>query len=467
MAETASVPAAAETELGYRPVSGLAIVGLAVGVLYAALMVANAVAGLVAGVPFFLSGWFLLIPLVGIALAVVASWRINRSEGARAGKALARWGLVINGLCFLGLGAFSFGTSIAVRQQAEKVLIDFFTRLQEPDGLDLAFLMTREPDVRGSLSSARATAEIEDRFDKWRFRGTSVQPGELTSFRGNFLVRYIHQAGPDAKVTIRSVRKSEYRDNGYWVTFLVDIRTPELSAQSEVTVRSRDRAGAEREWFVQWSGTPSPNVPLKFYDADGKLTENYTADPLVALRLHSHMFATEWLQDLQAGRTSRVRAGARKPEDFGPGGSGIVTNRIRNQNRQGWIRTAFERLLALPPGAKNRLSFGAHFMMCCQQGREKHLPSLAYWQLAREGGRLQITHEVTFPLQVDIDDAAAKVRPYPAFVALARLVVERADARGLTFDWKHPPKWRVLRLEIDRVERLTIQQEKGTPPGPR
>lgn len=63
----------------------------------------------------FILDWLLLVPVVGILLAGIALWQINRSGGAYGGKAMA-WSLLIIMVLQLtgatGLYAYSFATEV-------------------------------------------------------------------------------------------------------------------------------------------------------------------------------------------------------------------------------------------------------------------------------------------------------------------------------------------------------------------
>src|SRR5262249_31610009 len=101
---TTPEPAGAET--GYRPLSGLAIAGFALAILYALVVLVSTVVGLIQGLGFFLPNELLLAPIAGAILCFLGQRQIRRSEGTKAGLALARWGLWLS--VFTGLGYFSY-----------------------------------------------------------------------------------------------------------------------------------------------------------------------------------------------------------------------------------------------------------------------------------------------------------------------------------------------------------------------
>src|SRR5262245_51273310 len=123
--------------LVYRPLSGLAIAGLTLSGVYAALVVASLVIAFLRHEPFFLPFWLLLLPLAGAVLCVLGLRQIKKAEGTRAGAALARAGLWLSVLAGVGYATYSSFTGLAIRQQANRFLMEkgadsgFFPRLQE------------------------------------------------------------------------------------------------------------------------------------------------------------------------------------------------------------------------------------------------------------------------------------------------------------------------------------------------
>src|SRR5437870_3105325 len=105
----------------YRPVSGLAITGLALSILYAGLVLVSALADVVAGSGFFL-GWAVLLAILGAGLSLVALGQIRRSEGTRAGFKVAQWGFWLSLVSALGYNGYVFVTGLAVKAQANHFL---------------------------------------------------------------------------------------------------------------------------------------------------------------------------------------------------------------------------------------------------------------------------------------------------------------------------------------------------------
>src|SRR5438067_958767 len=87
-----SLPAVGAAE-PYRPLSGLALAGLALAVLYSLVVVVGGLMSFRGTDPFLLPAWTALLPLAAVALGWVARRRVQTSEGALAGAALATWGI--------------------------------------------------------------------------------------------------------------------------------------------------------------------------------------------------------------------------------------------------------------------------------------------------------------------------------------------------------------------------------------
>jgi hypothetical protein len=466
MAETSSLPSTdrVSAESTYRPLAILAVIGLAVGVLFAVLVVANVVAGLTRGVPpFSLGSGFLLVPLVGTALTLVAMGQIRRSEGTRAGMALAGWGLGLNLVFGLGYGVADFATALAVRQQAEKFLVDpatgFVARLKQPDGVNLAFLMTQLPEYRGDLSSSRNNDEIEARFDKW----DSGQPSRLAHFRNHYIVRLLHQANArgerTAEVKVRGVR-SEFRE-GYWVSVLLEIQNEEFTALAPLIVRTKDTGTGEREWFVDSNQLPG---------RPKELVLSPHGQEMYLLREHSHKLAEAWIRHrfmglpenppvVAASTASLVSSALGKGPLLAvaglvPSKTPITWDRVRGEKSRKEARTIVRHLLLSTADEPQRPS-EFHFL-CCTVSSESLMPPMAYWELDRTTGRLRFTHELVMPV---MDESSRR----PKIVCPAQIIVERIDKTGpeaLKFDRDHPPVWRIVRMDVLQVHHVTAMVQR-------
>src|SRR5262245_8531153 len=138
-------------QLDYRPISGLAIVGLALAGVYLLVVVLSAVVAVIKGEPFYLPDWLLCVPIASFILSILAYRHIRRSEDTRAGLNLAQWGFWLSLVSGLGYFTYTQVTGLAVRDQANRFLMEkgadsgFFALLQSGDKTDryAAFLLTQ------------------------------------------------------------------------------------------------------------------------------------------------------------------------------------------------------------------------------------------------------------------------------------------------------------------------------------
>jgi hypothetical protein len=111
------------TTIAYRPMSGFAIAGLAVGCLFALLVLGMAAIALFQGTPFFLHPAILLAPAAGLVLSLVARAQIRASEGTQAGERLARAGLWLSLFTGLGYFVYYYVSGLAITSQANTFLM--------------------------------------------------------------------------------------------------------------------------------------------------------------------------------------------------------------------------------------------------------------------------------------------------------------------------------------------------------
>jgi hypothetical protein len=247
-------PEPAGAEAGYRPISGLAIAGLALAGIYALVISVSTVAGLIQGSGFFLPNELLLLPIGGALLCFLAQRQIRASEGTRAGLTVARWGLWLS--LFTGLGYYSYYyfTYLAIRGQANAFLMEkdtdsgFFPLLQEggPAQVNAAFLLTIPEFSRGPAKPDNLQ-QMTRLFDLPGRQG----PGLLTSFRNNYLVQALVRGGKECTIEPQGVHDWRFEKGGYKVIRIYRIMTPEAIFKAVVPVHSTaDELGGMRKWYV-------------------------------------------------------------------------------------------------------------------------------------------------------------------------------------------------------------------------
>lgn len=248
----------------YKPISGMALVGLFFAVVFAALVLLSVGVGVVKGAPIFYPIWLLVLPIAGFVLCLAARNQIVGPESTRAGLPVARWGLVIALFSGLGYAAYFVTVGMAVSKQANDFVTGepqpdsgFFTHLMKaaktPIDLDAAFLLTKPPSARIRLRSA----------DDDLLRTTYDQPtvdggaGELSRFRRSMLVRMLVRAGDQATFEPLNVREWDYEKGSYKVSRAYRIVTPEavLDAILQAESAEAETEGRLRQWSLNLNRT--------------------------------------------------------------------------------------------------------------------------------------------------------------------------------------------------------------------
>jgi hypothetical protein len=234
----------------YRPLSLLALIGVAVAGLYAAVVIIGGLVAFFAGDPWLMAGWTILLPIAGAVLSGMGWWQIQRSEGTLAGDKLARWGLLLSLLVGLGYWSYVGATYFAIGREADQYGQKFVEKLAKRDVLS-AFLMVLPPSERPAEGEG-ARGQVEARFNAGQRSRTGG--GGFTAFSQTPYVRLLSLGGPDeTKIEFSGVDKWGYLNGGYQVRLLYNIETPQITFVMEVPVQAREGKGsAGRQWFVLW-----------------------------------------------------------------------------------------------------------------------------------------------------------------------------------------------------------------------
>ncbi len=159
---------------------------------------------------------------------------------------------------FIGLGytAYYVFTRLAIVQQANAFLMEndanggFFPLLQEGDPVQVnaAFLLALPESARGHINP-EDMPQMTRHFDG---RGRQGQ-GQLSAFREHYLVQALGRGGQECKIEPQGVQEWGYEKNGYLVTRVYRITTPEAIIRAFVPVRSSEgESGGMRKWFVDF-----------------------------------------------------------------------------------------------------------------------------------------------------------------------------------------------------------------------
>ncbi len=242
-----------EPEQAYRPVSGPAVVGLALAALFALGLAVAAVLAWRSATPLLLPPIVLLVPLVASCLCVAGWLHVRRSEGTRVGRSLARAGLGLSLLCGLGYGAYRTATELALRQQANEFSEGWFALAASADETDYlaAFWSTLDPARRDStldLNTPEGRRQLADHprlMQRLRDEATKTP-----RFDDHALVQLL-RANPGLTVGARGVRRWQHyagAEGGYVVEQNYRLTGPEGGFDVVLAVFAKDLD--RRRWYV-------------------------------------------------------------------------------------------------------------------------------------------------------------------------------------------------------------------------
>jgi hypothetical protein len=279
-------------EAAYRSLSIPAVIGCALAVVYAAFLVVCGAASFATGMPLYLAGYTLLVPLVAVLLSALGWLQVQRSEGTRAGAGLAVWGMVLGGLFGLGYWAYLEGSRAAVGAQAQ-VFADQWIDLVRQGQLDEAFRLTIPPDQRPQ-PGAELRRNLELRFNN-ADKGGRVGP--FTMFRENDAVLLLNhgrtaQAGQDTTVRALGLKNWEYRGGAYHVYLQYELESPERKLDLQVAVEGTDSRQEGRQWAINLKEAqprpPGEQTPL--------------GERVMVLKMSSSDFMQNWVHQLGEGK---------------------------------------------------------------------------------------------------------------------------------------------------------------------
>jgi hypothetical protein len=417
-------PPPAET-IAYRPLSGLALASLALSGLFAIVLLASLVVALIKGAPVFFSGWFLVLPVGGAVLGVLAQGRIRRAEGTLAGALLARWGMWLGLLGGLGYGAYYFATGLAVEQQANQFLMvegedtGFFPRLLKGD-VNRAFLLAVPYGRRGG-TNPDDERQMAIEFD----RPATRELGMLTQFRTNDLVPTVVEAGREHKpVHPLGVRGWAYEGGTYRVERVYRVTTREGQVDFLVPViADQDPAGGGRKWHVDLKGVralPGANLtPL--------------GQTLAEVRQSANTFVMQWVKS-QTMKVHQLR-----PEKDG----------FRPSDETPWeqipvIVAKVGKKSAAEVTSEIRVEVKSWFLGQPMNTHGVRVRPQLKCPLEQTDGHLRIALSFQMPLLVP------KGANEPDYMGEGKIVVQSRQR----VDLENPPvgfEWRVLSYRLDRV----------------
>jgi hypothetical protein len=237
-------PAVAGT--AYRPLSLLAVAGIVIAGLYAAVVVLGGLFSLLRGEPWLLPWWSAVIPIAAAGLSLAGLVRVRRSDGAVVGGKLARWGLLLSVLAGAGYWAYAGALLVALARQGEEFGGDFLNLLKAGDTPG-AFRLT-VPSADRPPDGPEMRDVLETHFNAV---SRKVPRGPLTAFEETDYVRILGRLGPETKFEPLGVEEWEYAHGAYRLRLLYRGEAPGMSFEAQVTVEGKeDRASGERTWRV-------------------------------------------------------------------------------------------------------------------------------------------------------------------------------------------------------------------------
>lgn len=299
------IPAAPPIDSGpddpvYKPLSVVAIAGFALACLYGIFLFICAFVAIYRGTPLLMSSFTLLLPAAALLLSFLGYLEVQRSEGTRAGAALAVWGMTASALLGLAYVAYTAGSYLAVRQAADREIRQYLTHLLHGE-TDLAFRLSLQPSERPPADDT-LHSELEQR--KNLEAADPTLRGLLTIFEQNTLTRRLGEAGANAALRTGGVRAWEYSDAGYKVTINYQVVSPEGSLDFFVTAHGREPTrGQGRQWTIVQSES-----------GVASFAQVARGQHLDAVRKASSEFLNEWWEHLAEGRTEEAFLATLEPD---------------------------------------------------------------------------------------------------------------------------------------------------------
>jgi hypothetical protein len=272
----------------YKPLSVVALAGFAVACVYGVFLLLCAIVAIYRGTPLLMSSITLLLPVAALILSLIGYLEVQRSDGTRAGTSFAVWGMLVSTLCGLAYVAYAAGTYLAVRNAADREIMQFVRHLQRGE-TDQAFRLTRGPRERPPIDE-NLHAELEQRFN---LEGDAQMRGQLTTFELSEIALRLRQAGPEATIRAGGVAHWEYSEGGYKISLNYQVISPDGTGEFTATAHGRDpgKTGG-RLWTIVQNETHTTGNP--------RLTPR--GEQRERVRELSAKFLGEWMTKLSEGK---------------------------------------------------------------------------------------------------------------------------------------------------------------------
>src|SRR5262249_41916529 len=268
---------------------------------YTAFLVLFALVALLRRTPLLFGSAALVVPLLTLAVSGVGWLQVQRSEGTKAGSNLALWGMLLSLLSGLSYGAYYGASALAIQQQSQPFVVDWFEKLKKGQTAE-AFRLTLPPPSRPP-EGKDLRGELELRFNSGPDGGGR---GPFNAFNQGDLARFCQQGGADTKITPLGVNEWKYQEGGYRIHQTFQVDTPEAQFQGLLATHGIDSPGGQgRQWRIVYDETNLRQVPAP----------TPLAVRMIELRGGSTLFLRDWLQNLAAGRLEDVYLDTRPPAE--------------------------------------------------------------------------------------------------------------------------------------------------------
>ena len=197
--------------------------------------------------------WLEFIAVLGVGFSGLGIRHIRNSGGTLAGMRIAKTGLWLSLVAGLGYGSYYGATYLAIRQQADTFVLDWFDKIRKGQ-INRAFLMTQPPGVVKDVNPDN-DSYINMRFNAPQAgpKGEAPKAGPLDLFRYNDIIRALVQGGDQTKITPLGVRSWERKEGTYSVKRVYGVETPEATFELQISARGMERADPTekgRGWFA-------------------------------------------------------------------------------------------------------------------------------------------------------------------------------------------------------------------------
>jgi len=285
VAELTPIPSAQRpSDPGYQPVSGYAVAAVVVAGLFAVILTAVAIYAVISRRA-ILSEELLILPIVGVILAVIGRAHIRNAEGTKTGLKLASvawWVCVLGGA---GFWAYLYANQLVLERESARFIDRFLDDLKN-EKPHHAFLSLLPPEER---VTPRVDPNSPEAFE------VTYNPAGYGTYKNHDLVRLFQRNAPEVEYEHVGVKDMSQTQEGFQAMHIYKLRCAE--GIYEVTVRllaSESRKGGKQMWRIP--AQPGPHILVTTQQASqyGRLTAE--------LELEASRFAADWMEHLSSGR---------------------------------------------------------------------------------------------------------------------------------------------------------------------